>query len=228
MIEFLEKQGFYLTAYDDAGNDVRLINIQDGIIEESSIEKAKKCLYDYVRVRNSDVAEYLVNHVHLINDSFIEFITKIDLKLLRDDMDSAYFPFKNKIVKITQDKIQLLDYGSIDMMIWKSAKIDYDIELVDGYLVDGTVVWNSDTDIFAEFVYLISGEDPFRFFAACSVIGYLLHGFKDYTKPYALVFAEETDNDQKGGGTGKGIFVNALNYMANTETIDGKNFRHDK
>ena len=43
-----------------------------------------------------------------------------------------------------------------------------------------------------------------------------------------MILAEETDNESKGGGTGKGIFVKALGYLLNIVRVDGKNFKFDK
>jgi hypothetical protein len=40
--------------------------------------------------------------------------------------------------------------------------------------------------------------------------------------------AEETDDESKGGGTGKGIFFQAISKLIPTIRIDGKNFKPDK
>src|SRR5205085_2848582 len=61
-----------------------------------------------------------------------------------------------------------------------------------------------------------------------SLIGYLLHRYKDPARPHAVILAEETEDEKRGGGTGKGILVKALSYMANIERVDGKNFKLDK
>ena len=43
----------------------------------------------------------------------IEFLDAKDIDLLKDDVDTAYFPFKNGIVKITKDGAKLLSYGEV-------------------------------------------------------------------------------------------------------------------
>jgi len=60
------------------------------------------------------------------------------------------------------------------------------------------------------------------------LVGYLLHRYKDPSRPWAVVLAEETEDEKNGGGTGKGILVKALSFMANVERVDGKNFKLDK
>jgi hypothetical protein len=61
-----------------------------------------------------------------------------------------------------------------------------------------------------------------------TLTGYILHSYKDPSKPYAPILAEETDDEAKGGGTGKGIFFKAISELIPTVRIDGKNFKPDK
>ena len=61
-----------------------------------------------------------------------------------------------------------------------------------------------------------------------TLIGYVLHSYKDPSKPFAPILAEETDDEAKGGGTGKGIFFQAISKLIPTVRIDGKNFKPDK
>jgi hypothetical protein len=60
------------------------------------------------------------------------------------------------------------------------------------------------------------------------LIGYLLHNYKDPSRPFSVILAEETEKEANGGGTGKGIFVKALGYLLNIVRVDGKNFKFDK
>lgn len=230
IIDFLTKNGFFLMAFDDAGNDMRVVQVQDSIIEESSIEKAKKCVYNYAKDKDARVSEWIVDKHSFFNKSFLEYLPNIKPRFLNDTATSAFFPFMNGIVKVTKDGATLLEYGSMDRNIWKSALIDHHIQLQNIFGDDGTFdpTLNPKTDVFANFLWLICGEDTERFIGTMSLIGYLLHKHKDATRSFAVSIAEETDDETKGGGTGKGILVTALSYLAKTEQIDGKNFRHDK
>ena len=57
IIKFLESRGFRLMPVDNYGNNLILVQIQDNIVEESTIEKAKKELYQYAQTRNQRAAE---------------------------------------------------------------------------------------------------------------------------------------------------------------------------
>ena len=162
MIDFLVEKGFHLMAYDDHGNDMRLVQIIDFIMEESSIEKAKKCLIDYVRPIDLEVAEWMLNNPHLINSSFIEFIPRIKPDFLEDDINTAYYPFTNGVIKITKDDITMIPYGNLKKHIWKSAKIDFDISIESFTDQNGEISWDSSIDYFPEFIWCISGKDNDR------------------------------------------------------------------
>jgi len=230
IIDFLTKNGFYLMPFDDAGKDMRVVQVKDFIIEESSIEKAKKCVYNYAKSKDPRVAEYVVDKHSFFTKSFLEYLPNLNPEFLNDTADSAFYPFINGIVKVTAEGSTLLDYGSIDKYIWKSALINHHIILQDIFDSEGNFdpTLNPNTDVFANFLWLISGQDASRFIGTMSIIGYLLHRHKDATRSFAVSLAEETDDESKGGGTGKGILVTALSYLSKTEQIDGKNFRHDK
>lgn len=227
LIEFLVNNGFYLMAYDANRNDMRLVNVKDFMIEESSIEKVKKCIINYVKTIDQEVEDWMMNRPNLINEAFLEYLPNVEPELLEDTKSTAYFPFSNKVVKITKDGIELVDYGQIKKHIWRSAKIDFDIE-IEQLLFEDELHIDPELDIFAQFMRYVCGENDNRWMAVNTHIGYLLHKYKDPTLAVAVILAEETDNDAKGGGTGKGIFVKAISELVKGETIDGKNFKLDK
>ena len=227
LIEFLVNNGFYLMAYDAKGNDMRLVNVKDFMIEESSIEKVKKCIVNYVKTIDQEVEDWMMNRPNLINEAFLEYLPNVEPEILEDTQSTAYFPFTNKVVKITKDGIELVDYGQIKKHIWRSAKIDFDIE-IEQLLFGDEFQIDPELDIFAQFMRYVCGENDNRWMAVNTHIGYLLHKYKDPTLAVAVILAEETDNDAKGGGTGKGIFVKAISELVKGETIDGKNFKLDK
>lgn len=231
LLDFLTKKGYRMMPYDPDGNDVRLINVQNNVLEESSNEKVKKSIYEYVTSFDGDESELVASSIldkhQLFGESFLEFLPKIKPDFLVDTKDAAYYPFRNGIIMVTKDSTELLQYGSIDKYIWRSHIKDFEIEIFDTSKIEFNFE-NPHCDIFPKFIYFICGESSERFMAVCTTIGYLIHKYKDPTIPVAIVLAEETDNDAKGGGTGKGIFVSAISHMIRTETIDGKNFKLDK
>lgn len=231
LLNVLSDMGFRMMPYDPAENDCRLVRVDNNIIEESSTEKIKKATFEHIRNIAVDEAEEVANIIlkkhNLFNDSFLEFLPRLIPNFLEDTKDAAYFTFENKIIKVTKDEVIEESYGNIGKHIWKSHKDSFNIELHDPNSLE-TRISGPYSDVFPRFLYLISGQDMDRFLAVCTIIGYLIHKYKDPAIPVAIILAEETDNDAKGGGTGKGIFATAVGKMIQAETIDGKNFKLDK
>ena len=59
-------------------------------------------------------------------------------------------------------------------------------------------------------------------------MGYLLHGFKNLSYSPAVILNDEVISDNPEGGTGKGIFMNAISQMKKVVVIDGKGFTFEK
>ncbi len=226
-----EQGGFRLYFYDKQSTSYRLVRIKDGFVEEASSEQVKKFIKDYIdRLPDSfdggitpqDLLELVYkNAISLFSDAFFEFFTRADIDFLKDTKDIAFFPFINGVVQITKNDIKLVTYGELGKVIWKTQVINHFIH------VDQDGIDPESIEYF-RFLKRISGDTPEKYMYALSLIGYLLHQYKDPARPFAVILAEETDNEEKGGGTGKGIFVKALSYIVKTIRVDGKNFKVDK
>ena len=222
--------GFRLYFYNNQSTSYRLIRLKDGFVEESSTEQVKKFIKDYVNTlpdefdggkNPQDLLEVVYRGSNVFfSDAFFEFFERANIQFLEDTKDKAYFPFRNGVVEVTKDTIELKTYGELKRYVWRSHVIDRHI-IVDPS-IDISLVQ------YAKFIEFISGKDVTKNTYAISLIGYLLHKYKDPSRPYAVILAEENDNEEKGGGTGKGIFIKALSYIVNTIRVDGKNFKIDK
>ena len=61
-----------------------------------------------------------------------------------------------------------------------------------------------------------------------STIGYMMHGYKNLSYCPAIILNDEVISDNPEGGTGKGLFMNALSQMKKLVVIDGKAFAFEK
>ena len=225
-----ENGGFYLYFYDNS-NIYRFVREVDGVIEESSTEQVKKFVKNYVlslpdTFDGGITPDELLEVVYKGSDSyfsngFIEFIERKNFDFLKDDKDTCYLPFQNGVIVIQKGKdIYIKTYGEIGKHVWRDQIRKFDI----------TIDQDFDVELceYARFIRAICGGDDDRFLYAMTLIGYMLHSWKDPARPFAPILAEETDDEAKGGGTGKGIFIKALDYLIPTVRIDGKNFKIDK
>ena len=229
---FLRDGGFSLFFYDQSSGIYRIVKQTSGMIEEVSIERIKKFIKTYVYslepiepFDHGTTASQLMEVILKGSDayfskSFLEFLDEKKYDFFRDTKDSSYFFFKNGVVCVGADGISLKNYSDINKVIWKSQVIDFNISL------DPTV--DESLCEFSKFLHLVSGKDDERYEYAQGLIGYILHKYKHASRPYAIILAEETEDETKGGGTGKGIFVKAISYLTKTDRVDGKNFNIGK
>ena len=222
--------GFRLYFYDNASTIYRLVRVRDGFVEEASTEQIKRFIKDYIDklpdsfdggVTPQDLLELVYKGATvLFSDAFFEFFERAELEFLKDTKSEGFFPFKNGVVVVTKDSVVLKSYGELGKVVWKTQVIDHFIIIEDDIEL-------SKIEYF-RFIERISDNDQERYIYALGLIGYLLHNYKDPSRPFSVILAEETDNESKGGGTGKGIFVKALGYLLNIVRVDGKNFKFDK
>jgi len=222
--------GFRLYFYDSGSTIYRLVRVKDGFVEEASTEQIKRFIKDYVDklpdsfdggVTPQDLLELIYKGATvLFSDAFFEFFERADLSFLKDNKNEAYFPFKNGVVTVSKMEIVLKSYGELGKVVWKSQVIDHFV------IIDSEI--EPEKIEYFRFIEKISDSDKDRYIYALGLIGYLLHNYKDPSRPFSVILAEETEKEANGGGTGKGIFVKALGYLLNIVRVDGKNFKFDK
>jgi hypothetical protein len=231
LIDFLYQHGgFALFYYDKNSTIYRIVQCKDGLLQEASSEYMKKFVIEFIDrlpdtfdggITPDDLKGLILkSHEQFFSNGLLEFLPRGEYNVLADTLDAAFFPFKNGVVKVTKDNIQLLSYADVNRVVWRTQIIDFEIK-VDPDIADKKPEYG-------EFINCISGDDSDRYAYACTLIGYLSHKYKDPAKPYCVILAEENDNESKGGGTGKGIFLTAISKLVNTERVDGKNFKLDK
>jgi hypothetical protein len=230
LLEFLSKNGgYYLYYYDKKSTIFKVVRVQDGFVEEASTEHLKKFIDSYIMglpnsfdgITPNQLLEAIYKGANTyFSASLLEFMQRIELNLLKDTHNEAFFPFKNGVLKVTADKKELLTYGALNCHVWKNRVIDFRVD------PDEAIDWHQVE--FVRFLKKICADDTERLIYVVQIIGYILHGYKDATRPFAVILAEESEKEKEGGGTGKGIFFKAISKMLDVVFVDGKNFKLDK
>lgn len=234
-IDLLHANGIYL--YFPGGNSYVLCKITDCFIEEITTERIKKIVRDHVnslpeKLDCGITRIELLDFLYKGSDNYfgrgqIEFIDRAEPDFLKDTKDIAYLPFRNGVVVITADKISLLPYAEVKQHLWRDSIIDFDIELNNSsrsgewYKFYSCICGNDDPS-------KLTSEQADQFFYLLCLTGYLLHRYKDPGRPYAVILAERTETDEKGGGTGKGLYFKGLEKIARSCVIPGKSFDPNK
>lgn len=230
LMEFLYKEGgFSLYYYDPSTTIYKLVQNRNGFLRDVTTEHIKKFVISYLRslppkfdnnlTPGRIIDLFMTQAERLIGGKNLEFLQHGEFDFLKDTKDEAYFTFRNGIAVVSRPGFELRSYADMNKVVWASQVIEFDIR------VTGEV----DPDVeYYKFIRAICKESVPHEEYACTLIGYLLHKYKDPTKAFAVVLAEEAENEKEGGGTGKGLFFKAISKMINTVTMDGKSFKQDK
>jgi hypothetical protein len=112
-----------------------------------------------------------------------------------------------------------MEYADLGGYVWKDHIIDRNFKICD--VGDCT---------YQTFIQNICGGEKAekRIKTMESTIGFLLHAHKNLSYCPAVILNDEVITDNPEGGTGKGIFMNAVSQMKKVVTIDGKSFAFEK
>lgn len=161
--------------------------------------------------------DFMAGNTSFFRWEFLSFLDNENLSIKKDTKDTAYLYYQNCYLEITKDGVVENDYFDQKDMIWRNQVINRDFKKVD-----------FEKSEYKRFIELISGEDEDKYKAFVSTIGYLLHSFKTSANNKAVILNDETISDNPNGGSGKGIFWNALRYIKKVANIDGKTFDFNK
>ena len=207
---FLEGNGF--NKYFPTGtNKPTLVKITSNVVEETSVEKIKDYVLNYlIEKAEFDVWKLCVNYSTLFSEQHLLMLKSIELNMLRDTKEQSFIAYQNGILRVKRDNVVLLDFYDIDGYIWKKQIIKRDF------------VKSSNTENdYKTFISNISNNDPT---ALECVIGYLLNTYKNKMNNKAIILNDEEISENPEGGTGKGLIVQGLKRIRRTSILDGKKF----
>ena len=227
----IESMGFFKKHINSSYKYIQDVN---NIIEEVEFSKIKNQLFIYVSSLIEGVNfEYtgldvcfpieklletiLKQDAFVFTKPFLEHLRTHDKPILKDTKFLVYMCFSNKIIIISKDGIASKTYDELDYCcIWKNQIIERNINYNKG---------EHDCH-FKTFVLNVINHDADRFKSIVSAIGYLLHNFTHPSTGQAIILYDEeiTDWNNPMGGTGKGLFANAIKQGRKVVKIDGKKF----
>lgn len=216
---WLEKHNFF-KYFPTSSNTFTFIQKFQGLVEETNEKRIKDFVLSELLSRpDIGFAPYdmMANTTKYFGADFLSCLNSTEIELKEDTAETCYLYFKNKVIKVEKDTIEEIEYLNIDGYVWRKQVIDRDFIATDHH-----------QSVFRKFIWLISGQDVERYNSFKSVIGYLLHSFKTSSNNKAIIFNDETISENPNGGSGKGVFWNALSKMKKVASIDGKTFEFTK
>ena len=216
--QFLEDSGFYKYC-PEGGKNYVFVKVTNNLIDHTSEKEIKDFVLSHLlELDDISVYNYFADNTRFFKEEFLSMLSTIDIYFIEDAKDSSYIYYKNCAVKITKNEVIPIDYLDLGGYVWKDHVIDRNFNICD-------VTSRCD---FRKFVYNINGGDENRVKTMESTIGFLMHGYKNLSFCPAIILNDEVISDNPEGGTGKGLFMNALAKMKKLVVIDGKSFAFER
>ena len=193
-------------------------NIDNRISKTSEQEIIYELNQSLKNTASEEVLEVFARGVgNYISNKKLNLLNTIEYQKEKDDKQSSYFFFNNVFCEITKNEIKNLGYNNLDFTLWEDKIIKRDF-----YFPNEDKV--GDFELFCK---NLTFNDPKRFEAFKSMIGYLLHRNKELGEPKAVILydAEMGRNNQAQGGTGKTIIIRALEKCRELVYISGKDIK---
>ena len=257
---FLEESGFGNFSDDgDITKDTVHIRSVDGYVQVHNAKTVKKFLIEFV---NNDVSilegskegvlDFLIKLPTSTLNTYLESLSVSSLKsnedcdlldILFDNKEECFIPFKNGVVKITKDDIQLLSKDALkdDGKMWASSVIPHSIDLSSFKL-------DVDNNYFRKFVIyalkkginpkidendLHEGTDTDEHKNSMDALetayGSMLHTYVHPTQSRGVIFIDAgAFSNVANGGNGKSVVMKSVEHFKNTVEVDGKGWKTDK
>lgn len=205
--------------YPNTDSESYLFIQKDGNFIDTTYESKIKdlVLKHLYNINKIDVWNMMSERPLYFKKEYLSFLETPKIKISKDTKESSIVYYKNTAVQITKNDFKLIKYDDVSGYVWKKQVIDRDINLTPES--DG---------MFKTFLWKIASENKERYYTLKSVIGYLLHSYKDKSLNKAIIFNDELISDTPNGGSGKGLFHSAISRIKKLATIDGKIFDNSK
>jgi len=216
---WLEQNNFF-KYYPTNSSTFTFIHKEQNLLEETNDKRIKDFTLNHLLNRD-DIGykpfDFMANSTKYFNSDFLSLLDTANIELKEDTATASYIYYNNCVVEVTKNSIKKIDYLDIDGFVWKRQIIDRSFKKADHHGSE-----------FRRFIWLISGQNQDKYNSFKSVIGYLLHSYKTSANNKAIIFNDETISENPNGGSGKGLFWNALSKMKKVSSIDGKTFEFTK
>jgi hypothetical protein len=209
---FLENRGFYKVQLNE--KEFTFVRVYNNIINETNETNIKDFVLNHVVEVDMHVYNFFAKSTSKFSEGYLNQLATKELAMVRDNENESYLFFKNGVLKITKDKTELIEYINIGGFVWEKNIIDHDY------------VYNNENSDFEKFILNVSNQEQKRKLIIECSLGYLLNNYKKQDEGLAIVFYDETLNDNPSGRTGKTLISKALGQCRKLVTLNGKEFNN--
>tara|TARA_R100001244_G_scaffold131884_1_gene106103 strand:+ start:208 stop:2634 length:2427 start_codon:yes stop_codon:yes gene_type:complete len=215
--KFLEDNGFYKFC-PEGGRNYVFVKVTNNLIDHTFEKEIKDFILTHlIDLDDLSIYNYFADNVRFFREEFLTLLGTIDIYFMSDTKDTAYLYYQNCAVKITKDLVEPIDYLDLGGYVWKDHIINRNFKICENINCD-----------YRKFISNICDKDNARIKTMESTIGYMMHAYKNLSYCPAVILNDQVISENPEGGTGKGLFMNALTQMKKLVVIDGKAFNFEK
>lgn len=209
VVEFLEAKGFRRMWITE--ESYSLVKVENNIIKNVGDHRLSDTIVKHLKHSGSkDELKKFYKSLILNKRYYIELLSYLNTKPIKDSKKKSYFFFSNCVVEITSKQIRKLAYKDIEGNVFKEQILNSRFSLT-----------NKKSD-FETFIENVSGSLENKL-SLETMIGYLLHNYKAANNCPAIILTDlKKHKNQANGGTGKTLILDAISKLVDVAKIDGK------
>lgn len=217
---FLEKNGFF--KMKEGTDNYKIMRKSNYIVSEEGAVGAQDFILRFLEDGlHLEVWEKIASSPHrFFGDLSMMALKTEDFALenvARDGKDFCMLYFEDGIMIIKKDSIERVGFDHLKgKYIWRKHLIPCKYPKL-----------SNEAGEFERFCSNVAGKDDEKFESLMSIIGYLIHTYKDRGNGKAVaIYDRESIDGLSQGGTGKSIIGKSLGYVRNVKEENGKDFDH--
>lgn len=209
---FLENRGFYKVQLND--KEFTFVKVYNNIINEVNEIHIKDFVLNHVVEIDMNVYNFFAKSTTKFSENYLNQLATKELAMVRDSETESYLFFQNGVLKVTEEKKEIIEYINIGGFVWQKNIIPHNYFDID-----------SKSD-FETFINNVCNKEEKRKLIVETALGYLLNTYKKQDEGLAIIFYDETLNDNPSGRTGKTLISKALGQCRKLVTLNGKEFNN--
>lgn len=219
LIDFCSQRLGYYNYVEYSGIYILVKVERKSVIKETRPEDLKQDIKRYIRddIKQEKVWAAFAS-LNIVTDNFISLLDTLPSANFNiSKKGEAYFFYQNGVVAVNNNGCKITPYEEFSGTVWKEQIRKRD------FIKAGNEWSNA---VFNAFLKNVSGKDDNRYLSLISIIGYLLHPYKDSSFTKAVILLDE-NVDFSGaahGGTGKSLISKALEQITSVCCKDGKKY----
>jgi len=212
---------------------------KDGLLDTTTVEFGSCDKYDILeawqKLNGGNLKRQVLDDLPVYSEEGFTHSEKINL--FSDTQNACHIRFKNGVVKVTKDKIELLDFSQLKTQgaVWESAIINKEIKITDGKGVFSKFAAlsmlrkdRSLTNKDWRKEYKLDEFSLAQYKSMTTSYGFLIHTHNTQDVQKAIYFIDaDSDLGKPQGGNGKSVVMGSLKHYKKTSVQDGKRFRQD-